>query len=149
MASLPILRALSQLPVAMTATRLSKTPLRASACRDECPVTTLETTRPSSTPLDSLIRDRLMRTRNIQQAAVVMWAMLDKGPTVLSKGDTMTVGMLDIHELLTRQRCRLPVLHRTAQDRPVTNTSTLPRPRANVHITLSSTACPNRRPSRT
>jgi hypothetical protein len=149
MARLTTLRALSQLPVAMKATRLNKTPPRTSIYRDECPVTMPETTPHSSTLLGSLIRERPMQTRGIQQAAVDMRAVLDKGATVLPKGDTMTREMLDSRTLLNQQLCRPLVLRHTAQARPVTSTSTRLRPRANVHTTPSSMACRNRRRSRT
>ena len=143
------LRAPSQLPVAMKATRLSTTPPRTSICRDECPVTMLETIRRSLTPLGSTIRERPMQMRIIRQVVLDMRAMLDKGPTVLPTGDMMTVEMLDFHTVLNRQPCRPLVLRRTAQDRPLTSTSTRQRPRPNVRTTRSSTACRNRRPNRT
>lgn len=140
------LRAPSQLPVVMKAMRLSKMPPRTTIYRDECPVTTPETTRRFSTPLGSPILERPIQTRGIRQAAVDMRAMLDKGATVLPKGNTMTIEVLDS---CTRQLCRPLVLRRTAQARPVTRTSTRPRPRANAHTTPSSTVCRNRRHNRT
>lgn len=146
MARSTTLRAPSQLPVAMKATRLSKIPPRTSIYRDECPVTTPEMTRRFSTPLGSPILERLMQTRGIRQAAVDMRAMLDKGATVLPKGNTMTIAVLDSH---TRQLCHPLVLRRTAQARPVTRTRTRPRSRPNAHTTPSNTACRNRRHSQT